>query len=83
MCILVTNILQKKAFKYYFLKKNLVNYQTIAQIFKKKLNIDRCMERPNVTFCNGKNKKNNELDNKLIENNHEECSYLQKIQFII
>ena len=41
------------------------------------------MERPNVTFCNGKNKKNNELDNKLIENNHEECSYLQKIQFII
>ena len=23
----------------------------------KKLNINRCMERPNVTFCNGKNNK--------------------------
>ena len=69
-----------------------------------KSNIDRYMERPNATSCNGKysilddfcyaefwayytleNKPSktgeyqpDELDDNLIENNHEECSYFPK-----
>ena len=35
MCILLTPIFQRKEFKHYFLKKNLANYQTIAQIFSR------------------------------------------------
>ena len=70
-----------------------------SNIFKKS-NIDRYVERPNATFCNGKYKvldyfcfskflgyytpenkssktceyQPDELDDKLIKNNHEECS---------
>ena len=77
----------------------------IPNIFKRS-NIDRYMERPSATFCNGKcrvlndfcyteflahytleNKSNktceyqpDELDDNLIENNHEKCSYPQKIK---
>ena len=77
-------------------------------IFKKS-NIDRYMERPNATFCNGKysilanfcyaellayytleNRPSktgeyqpDELDDNLIENNHENCSYPQKIKLMI
>ena len=73
-------------------------------IFKRS-NIDRYMERPSATFCNGKyivlndfsdaeflayytleNKSNktceyqtDKLNDNLTENNHEECSYPQKI----
>ena len=77
-------------------------------IFKKS-NIDRYMERPSATFCNGmysildnfcyakflayctlENKSSktgeyqpDELDDNLIENNHEECSYPSKIKMMI
>ena len=74
-------------------------------IFKRS-NIDRCMERPSATFCNGKYRVSNdfccaefianytlenktceyqpdELDDNLIENNHEECSCLTKFQLMI
>ena len=77
-------------------------------IFKKS-NIDRYLERPNATFCNGKysilndfcypefsayytleNKPSktgeyqpDELDDNLIENNPEECSYRQKLKLMI
>ena len=75
----------------------------------KKYNIDRNIERPNTTFCNGKysilgdfcyaeflahytlkNKPSktveyqpDELDDNLIENNHEESSYPKKIKLMI
>ena len=33
LCIFLTQIFQRREFKYYFQKKNLVNYQTTAQIY--------------------------------------------------
>lgn len=44
-------IFQSKEFNDFFLKKNIRNYQKIAQIFFKKPNIDHYMERPTATFC--------------------------------
>ena len=36
LCFLLTQIFQRKEFKYYFLKNSIVNYQKIAQIFSRK-----------------------------------------------
>ena len=50
---MLTKIFQKKDFKYYFLKKLSKLPDDSSNIFKKS-NIDRYMERPSATFCNGK-----------------------------
>ena len=87
--------------KVLFSEKELSELRDNSPNIFKKSNIDRYMERPNATFCNGKysivvdfcyteflayytlgNKPSktgeyqpDELDDNLIENNHEECSY--------
>ena len=103
--VLLTQIFQKKEFKYYFLKKN---SDGSPHIFKKS-NIDRYVERPSPKFCNGKysalndfcyaeflayytleNKSSNfceyqpdELDDSLIEKNHEESLYPKQMKLMI
>lgn len=50
---LLTLIFDRKEVNYYFLRKKIVNYKKIPNIFKE-TNIDCFMERPGATFCNGK-----------------------------
>ena len=53
LCILLTQILQRKEFECYFLKKKSANYRMIAQIFSRN-QILSVIRKTSAAFCNGK-----------------------------